>query len=287
MRRIKIRKRSGGYRTIYQPSHKEKEALRQSLHDRQCPAASIAGAALVLVDGMKLSLDDIVAAKCSASVHGFFPGRSPVTCAIPHIGYQFTLSMDIKDFFDSVTGKHLDMFDKSYIPDRAMIAHRKSDDAAPRQGLPTSPAIANIAAVSLDQRIEGWCFDNQCVYTRYADDVTVSGNDKAALLSLRDELHKDSGMPGIVFSDKKTRLQWCGPDRTWTREVVGVGVNHERILPLRTTRKKLRAALHTNPHSNRARGLQEWASLKRPAPVDTSGMRSAYFGARALYELSH
>ena len=285
MRRIHIKKRSGGYRTIYKPSFKEKLILRTNLHIGRLPVPSVVGKALSELPAMHLSIDDIVSAKCSSSVHGFFPGRSPVTCAMPHIGKRFTLSMDLKDFFDSVNRNHIERFDQAYISDEAFLKFRK-EEGAPRQGLPTSPAIANLAAIPLDQRIESWCHANQCVYTRYADDITVSGDDKDALLALRDALHKDSGLPGITFKDKKTRLQWGGPDGTWTREVVGVGVNHERVLPLRTTRKRLRAAVHAAPNSNRTRGLKEWVSLKHPAPVDTEGMRSNYFKARALYELT-
>ena len=38
-------------------------------------------------------------------VHGFYRGRSAVTNAMQHVGHQYTLSMDLENFFSSVTSE--------------------------------------------------------------------------------------------------------------------------------------------------------------------------------------
>jgi hypothetical protein len=45
------------------------------------------------------------------------------------------------------------------------------------QGAPTSPALANLSAFSLDVRLAGLAKAFGGTYTRYADDLTISGGD--------------------------------------------------------------------------------------------------------------
>jgi hypothetical protein len=44
------------------------------------------------------------------------------------------------------------------------------------QGAPTSPALANLVAWSLDARLDVWARVRGLVYSRYADDLTFSGD---------------------------------------------------------------------------------------------------------------
>ena len=229
-------------------------------------------------------------------VHGFMPGRSPVTAALPHIGFMYTLSLDIEDFFRSVAIQML--------PLDVAVACRgtvnkpgilfpilKKEPSRARQGLPTSPAIANIAAVKTDDWFKLWCVKHNAVYTRYADDLSISSNSKDDLLELRAVVAyrcqhlTDIEVGEFYFNPRKTRLQWAGPDGTWTREVVGVGVGKDGIKPLRSTRMKLRAVKHQG-NSSHAAGLEEWCRLRHPRPVDYSKIAELHLSQVALERLS-
>lgn len=232
-----IPKKSGGVRIIYAPNRKEKFNLRIKV-----PALNAAQLAI-----------------CGPNVHGFIPGRSPVTNAIPHIGYQFTLCADLKDFFDTCT--------KGMIPKAVAVEDPEFPDGATRQGLPTSPALANLAAVAMDKEIGEFCRKNGIpVYTRYADDLTFSCNDRAALWHLRFNLPAMVSKHGFTLNRKKTRLQWAGPDGDWSRVVTGVAVGKSAIRPTRAVKRRLRAARHQN-HQPQAEGLAEWCRLKLPNPA--------------------
>ncbi|CAH1520851.1 putative RNA-directed DNA polymerase [Vibrio owensii] len=82
-----------------------------------------------------------------AVAFGFVPKRSCVDQALQHRNYAYTISLDIKDFFDHVKPKHV----KGLI-DEELIPYLFIDGAA-RQGLPTSPMVSNIAFNAIDREI--------------------------------------------------------------------------------------------------------------------------------------
>jgi len=211
--------------------------------------------------------------------HGFMPGRNPVTAAIPHIGYEFTLSIDLEDFFDSVSKNYVDTALRGF-RDLPTLPYQYRTPLFPgkkaRQGLPTSPALANIAAYPMDLMILEYAKERNLVYTRYADDLSISFDGKDRRLDIRTEVLELVKRADWLVNEAKTRLQWAGKDGTWTREVVGVGVNNERVLPLKGSRKKLRGLNHrlqfVPPEKvggtrleRVAKGMAEWTACKRPS----------------------
>lgn len=233
MQVLRIPKGNGKIRTVYAPDKEEKEHLQSLI-----PA-----------------LTKIARARCNPQVvHGFMPGRSPLTNALPHVGFDYTLSMDLKDFFDTVLITHV----MDVIPPELLADVMKY--GAARQGLPTSPIVANIAAAPMD-----WDFvaelDEGVVYTRYADDLSFSFNDQnkigliASLACVLTKKYK------FVINEAKTRVQCAKAGR---RVITGVAVDDSRAYPTRAVRRKLRAARHQGNPGSRA-GLTEWCKLKLPA----------------------
>jgi len=238
MRIFKIPKRNGEFRTIYAPSRKEKLELRR------------------LLDGIEHKVRKV---SKGSTIQGFTLGRSPVTNALQHIGYSYTVSFDLKDFFDSVTPDKLN--GKLTEDERKLVFV----DGAARQGLPTSPAVANLSAIPLDTAIlKFFNKHSKGVYTRYADDLTFSYNEEGLTKMLMYEVPKIVSRSGFKVNENKTSFQDAKSGR---RLITGVGVGQKDIHPTRAVKRKLRAAKHQG-NIDSQNGLKEWCRLKQPKPKE-------------------
>lgn len=114
----------------------------------------------------------------SNAVHGYVHGRNIRTNAEMHLSKRYLLSVDISNFFGSITS------DKVI---KALLSVGFSDFATQHlskivtinnflpPGYSTSPIISNIVVKAMDEdllHLSG----NDCVYTRYADDLYFSSN---------------------------------------------------------------------------------------------------------------
>ncbi|MFK5892913.1 MAG: reverse transcriptase family protein [Pseudomonadota bacterium] len=196
--------------------------------------------------------------------HGFMHQRSCITNALKHVGSDYVLTMDLSNFFDSVSiDKVCDVLDEDQI-DACFV------DGIAKQGLPTSPAIANLAFRKADLAILK-AFDErdmQCVYTRYADDLTISFNNVKYVEYLPDIIRKIVIMHGFVVNESKTKLQKSANGRF---VITGVGVDKTGVYPTRKVLKKIRAAIYQGNNSS-VKGLEEWAKCKAPRILDTKIM---------------
>lgn len=231
-----IPKRSGGTRTILAPKKQLKAVLRK--------------------------LDTLLASKLpvSSEVHGFVKGRSIGTGAAPHVGKRVVVRADLRDFFPSVTFPRvrglLIAYGYSY-PVAAILAVLMTEaerqpvevdgvvyhvPVTPRhcvQGAPTSPAVCNAVARKLDRRLNGLAKRMGFDYTRYADDLTFSGDDRGKVASLLHMIKIIVESEGFRLNDAKTRIQGSGG----AQRVTGVTVNEVAGVS-RRERRKLRAAIH-------------------------------------------
>jgi retron-type reverse transcriptase len=199
--------------------------------------------------------------KLADAAHGFVPGRSTVSNALPHVGAAIVVNVDLKDFFPTVTYKRAKgLFKKlgyseevatvlGLICSEPDITQTELDGTTfyvargPRrlpQGAPTSPAITNALCRRLDRRIMGWAAKHGYTYTRYADDLTVSTKDRAAaahkmLAFLRHVAHEE----GFNVHPDKVRVV----RRARRQEVTGVVVNEKPGIP-RDELRRFRALLH-------------------------------------------
>src|SRR5262249_35728921 len=107
------------------------------------------------------------------------------------------------------------------------------------QGAPTSPALANLVAWRLDRRLSGLAAKYGYTYTRYADDLTFSGDDMAALGRLRVRAQHIIAAEQFVVNAAKTRIA----HRSSRQIVTGLVVN-EKVTTPRRLRRQIRAILH-------------------------------------------
>jgi RNA-directed DNA polymerase len=138
------------------------------------------------------------------AAHGFHRGRSILTYAAAHVGKRIVLRFDLRDFFPSVRAARVhSLFRTAGYPDEVarlltgLCVSRVAADVWERrpepresdvnlgellrsrhlpQGAPTSPALANLCAYHLDQRLHGLAEALHATYTRYADDLAFSGD---------------------------------------------------------------------------------------------------------------
>jgi RNA-directed DNA polymerase len=116
--------------------------------------------------------------------HGFKPGFSIQSNAINHRGQRWVFKVDLKDFFPSINfGRVYGFFMKNQHFSlqkkvATVIAQIACHENELPQGSPSSPVISNIIAHLLDIRLNELAGGNGCTYTRYADDLTFSTNEK-------------------------------------------------------------------------------------------------------------
>ena len=179
------------------------------------------------------------------SAMGFVNGRSIVDNAKAHLGKAFVYNIDLKNFFPSITSGRICarlqakpyQFDKkiaSLIADICCIKNSEGVVVLP-QGAPTSPVMTNIICEKLDFKLQNLANAFRLTYTRYADDITFSGNRnvfneegkfcKKLHQIIEDEEH-------LKINENKTRLCQHGG----RMEVTGITVNSK----LNTSRKYMR-----------------------------------------------
>jgi RNA-directed DNA polymerase len=242
--RFQVPKKSGGLRDIWAPQAKLAEAQSWILENvlSRIPVGAVA--------------------------HGFVPGRSTVTNATPHVKRAIVVNLDLKDFFPTITFPRVRGIFESlgYSPAVSTVfallcteSPRREVEysgkkyfvaTGPRalpQGACTSPALSNLASWGLDRRLGGVAAKLGWTYTRYADDLTFSGD---TLVPKGEKNPKSVGWllarvrhvceaEGFEVNEKKVRVQ----RRNAAQSVTGIIVNEKPSTP-RAERRRLRAILH-------------------------------------------
>ncbi len=108
---------------------------------------------------------------------GFEKGQSILNNASPHIGANYILNIDLEDFFDNIPSRKIYTLFHSLgynsLVSNALTRVCSHKGSLP-QGAPSSPKIANLILTKLDYRIQGYAGGKGIVFTRYADDLTLS-----------------------------------------------------------------------------------------------------------------
>jgi retron-type reverse transcriptase len=196
----------------------------------------------------------------SEHAHGFLAGRSVRTGAEPHVGRAVLLQMDLKDFFPSITYGRvrglLIALGYGYPVAAILAAIMTEAERQPVeidgviyqvpvgqrhtvQGAPTSPGLSNCVVLRLDRRLAGLARKFGFRYTRYADDLTFSGDDDTRLHGLRVQAQRVIEEEGFQVNADKTHVSRRGR----SQRVTGVTVNEQLGLS-RKERRRLRAAIH-------------------------------------------
>lgn len=184
------------------------------------------------------------------AAHGFVPGRSIVTGAKKHVGQRVAANIDLVDFFPSIlfvrvvrVFRRLGHAEDVVQSLARLCTETSATDASLHarhlpQGACTSPALANLVCRELDRRLDGLAKHSGFVYTRYADDITFSGDSRERLGGLLVTARRIIRAEGFVEHPDKTRVM--GRRRT----VTGLVVSEGKVNVPRKERRRLRAILH-------------------------------------------
>lgn len=259
-----LTKRDGGIRLVEAPKELLKERQRRLLRD--------------VLNGIP----------AHPAAHGFVPGRSALTHARTHAGRPVVVRLDLEAFFAAVSaGRVFGILRAAGYPEPVAVTltglmtnvvPRAVWRSAPRpahpalldrharlgrrlatphlpQGAPTSPALANLARYGLDRRLRGLAERFEATYTRYADDLTFSG-DRRLLPAMRTLLRaadRIASEEGFRLDDAKTRVATSAQQQRVAGLVVNVRPNVAR-----EEYDRLKAVLHD-------------AALHGPAAANRSG----------------
>lgn len=243
-----VTKRSGGHRLLESPKRRIKAIQRRLL-----------GALLSSIPA-------------SEHAHGFASGRSVHSFAAPHVGKRVVVRLDLQDFFTAVTAARIAAVFRrvgyprsvaaklaglctTATPEDVLSRHpRARHHLAERfqtisrlrcahlpQGAPTSPALSNLAALSLDRRLAGLAASAGADYTRYADDMAFSGGPELERVVTR-FVHLAGGIAldeGFEINYRKSRVMRSGR----RQQIAGLVVNQRPNIK-RADYDALRALLH-------------------------------------------
>ncbi len=210
--------------------------------------------------------------------HGFVTGRSILSNAQPHCQRAIVVNMDLQGFFPSIGFPRVrSVFQRlGYSPSVATILALLCTEcprrtviydgvtyhvATGKRGLPqgacTSPGLSNQVARRLDKRLTGMATKLGLSYTRYADDLTFSGDAELEgrvgyLMARIRHIAQDEG---FAVNEEKSRVLRQGTSQMVTGLVVNdrPGVRREEV-------RQLRAILH----KARIEGLEKQNTFGHP-----------------------
>ena len=121
----------------------------------------------------------LYAVSCEVYAKAYIPGLSIKDNVRFHRMQKIVLKLDIKNFFPSIkSGKVLNVFlGMGYSVAVAVFLTKLCclNECLP-QGAPTSAYLSNLIMNNFDGIIGKYCLDKKLRYTRYADDLTISGD---------------------------------------------------------------------------------------------------------------
>lgn len=224
---FEIPKKSGGERTIKAPTPKLKKLQTHLAH------------------WLYACLEEIEAERKATPVsYGFRKQGTIADNAKNHKRRRYVLNLDLEDFFPSFNfGRVRGFFlnDKSFGLNAEVattIAQIACDGEALPQGSPCSPVISELIGQVLDLRLLRFAKKHGVRYSRYADDITFSTNQKefpAALAvqdeddlsewTLGEELVEKIKHSGFTINAAKTRMHCRGSRQMVTGLVVNEKAN--------------------------------------------------------------
>ncbi len=223
-----LEKRDGGFRLIEKPKTRLKQLQR------------------------KIYQEILTTADTHSAAHGFCPGRSCLSHAANHTNKRYVMSYDIAQCFQSIGWlkvksvflrmgytQNVSTYLTALCTHKVQLKRQQQAALSPTQrtllrqrhlpqGAPTSPALTNIVLFRLDQRLTGLANRLDLDYSRYADDIALSGNGHRDYRFLQPLIGKICLDEGVTLNYRKTRIRRSHQKQRLTGIIVNNKLNIDR-----------------------------------------------------------
>lgn len=240
---FRVRKRTSGYRFIHSPNDELKKV--QSF-----------------INKFILSRLDI-----HKSCFSYHKNGGVLKCAQQHTNAKTLLKYDLKDFFfciNEISVYHLFnnlgytkrlsfqmarlctiilIKDHQKYIKKYKLGEKKIDMGVLPQGAPTSPMLSNLLANKLDVKLSQLAENHNLIYTRYADDLTFSSNEKLSKIQIRminSQILKIIKYEKFIVNKKKISISRQGS----RKQVLGLIVNNDTPTLSKDRKKKIDTFLY-------------------------------------------
>ena len=188
----------------------------------------------------------------SSPKQGAFCGKSIIQLLEPHSSKKYVLTLDIKNFFGSINFHKVQECTKDHsslqlYSDIIHIFYFGGDDQL-RRGLKGSAAIAEVVGLRIDHLIQKIIYSSNkdLVYSRYYDDIVISGDSFGDLRSVASVLAKSIYEElGLLLNPKKTRLRILHGSK-----ILGLRFHGGGITVPQSLKRKLRVIIHEYTQAN-------------------------------------
>lgn len=232
------------------------------------------------------------------SSYAYTTGKSILHCAKRHLGANWIVKLDIRNFFPTITeaqaytifkgagyqplvslelarictryAAHVDYIDSRryrvtpHYPQYATIrAYKRPFLGFLPQGAPTSGALANLASSTLDVKLTELANQHDCVYTRYADDLIFSSGrafDRDMALLIVKAARRILRSERFVMHEQKTSIIPPAARKL----VLGLLVDGDRI----RVSKRLRSRINTHIRGVEVFGLSPHVTHAQFSSID-------------------
>ena len=188
--------------------------------------------------------------KASKNSYGFIKSsekknaKSPlVKVAERHRYNLYLMKLDLKDFYPSIHRDKVFNLFRNIGYNREVSSYLTNicvyNNQLP-QGAVTSAYLANLICRHLDVRIAGYCNKNNIVYTRYADDMAFSCDDRELLKKSYNLFKFIAEDEGFSINNGKTRF--CSP--ICHKEILGITINDNLLKAPKQMKRMVRQRIH-------------------------------------------
>lgn len=189
------------------------------------------------------------------STYGFVKDKSMPMGACWHVKKRTVLSLDLEDFFHSISSSRVHGVFKNICRCSPEVANTLTNltclDGKLPQGAPSSPILSNMICYSMDRALMNYATSHRLVYTRYADDLIFSTTsayltryfydyNKTGIDAINSSIrHIIEDLNSFKINEEKIRIRGRG-----TRQLVTGIIVNEKCNFTRRTYRNLRVLFH-------------------------------------------